>query len=116
MMKYLQLYRKFQVLSKFVLKKLNADGNVQIKTLSETVTGKEAVYDADRQEMTVTGDVQIVRYSGTINGQKAIVNMNTGISRMFTQSGDNDKNSARIKGIFLPSEMKKDKMTEKTGK
>ena len=101
---------------KFVLKTLNADGNVQIKTLSETVTGKEAVYDADRQEMTVTGDVQIVRSSGTINGQKAIVNMNTGISRMFAQPSKDDKNPTRIKGIFLPSEMKKDKMTEKNGK
>jgi len=98
----------------FVLKALDVEGNVRIKTPTETVTGQKAVYDAGRQEMVISKDVEIARPSGTIRGQKAIVNMNTGISRMSASMDESGKKSGRIKGIFLPSEKKKDKMPKES--
>ena len=93
--------------NKYELREMVSTGDVKIQTPTETVFGDKAIYDVSSEKATVLGHVRIVRKEGEMTGAKAVMDMRTGISQMYSTDGKT-KNSGRVRGILLPSQLKKD--------
>ena len=52
-------------------------------TPTDVVTGDRADYVVETGIVTVTGSVKMTRENNQLNGGYAVVNLNTGISRMY---------------------------------
>lgn len=81
------------------VERIDATGGVHISTPTDIVTGKEAVYIVDQEQVTMCGGVKITRGKNQLNGECAVVNMTTGRSTL-QGAGAGDK----VKGLFLPTE------------
>lgn len=82
---------------RLALKKMNAQGNVVIKTLRETVHGDRGEYDAVTQKAVLTGKVRIYQGENRLEGTRAEVDLRTGLSQLFAPEG-----GGRVKGVFYP--------------
>ncbi len=80
------------------LEKVNAFGNVVVRTQTETVYGERGVYVPDTGIARIVGNVHITRGQNQLNGAAAIVNMHTGIATMTEDPG------ARVQGLIVPNE------------
>ncbi|MBN9561131.1 MAG: hypothetical protein J0H14_10455 [Alphaproteobacteria bacterium] len=80
------------------LQKVEAFGNVSVRTATETVTGDRAVYVPDTGIARLGGNVRITRGQNQLNGAEAEVNLKTGISRLI--SG----NAGRVHGLVVPND------------
>jgi lipopolysaccharide export system protein LptA len=80
------------------LQKVEAFGNVSVRTATETVTGDRAVYTPDTGIARLGGNVRITRDQNQLNGAEAEVNLKTGISRLI--SG----NAGRVQGLVVPND------------
>ena len=80
------------------LQKVNAFGNVVVRTQTETVRGDRGVYVPDTGIARIVGDVHITRGQNQLNGAAAIINMHTGIATMTEDPG------ARVEGLIVPNE------------
>ena len=80
------------------LQKVDAFGNVSVRTPTETVTGDRAVYVPDTGIARLGGNVRITRGQNQLNGAEAEVNLKTGISRLL--SG----NAGRVQGLVVPND------------
>ncbi len=80
------------------LQKVDAFGNVSVRTPTETVTGDRAVYVPDTGIARLGGNVRITRGENQLNGAEAEVNLKTGISRLL--SG----NVGRVQGLVVPND------------
>lgn len=78
--------------------RLEADGNVVIKTPTETIYGSKAVYRADTNTANITGKVRLERGENVLEGNRAEVNLTTNVSKMF----GSDKEGGRVRGLFFP--------------
>jgi lipopolysaccharide export system protein LptA len=83
-----------------VLQKMTADGHVSIKTVKETVTGDNGVYDVLSGKAVLTGKILIQQGASRIEGTRAVVDLKTGISQLFAES--NAATEGRVKGVFYP--------------
>ncbi len=88
--------------SAFELDYLLADGNVFIKTPSETMTGSHGRYDQSNSTSTLTGNVKVLQNGNELEGEKAVINLKTGVSRLLAGSA-NGKKGGKVKGVFTPS-------------
>lgn len=89
------------------VERIDAEGNVVIVTQTDTVRGREAVYDVNRNVATVLGDVRATRGGTQVNGEAAEVNFTTGISRMLRTTQGLPQASAapqRVRGLFVPGQ------------
>ncbi|MCQ8240301.1 hypothetical protein NFI88_05515 [Acetobacteraceae bacterium KSS12] len=80
------------------LEKVNAFGNVVVRTRTETVTGDRGVYVPDTGISRIVGNVHITRGQNQLNGAAAVVNMRTGLATMTEDPG------ARVQGLIVPNE------------
>ena len=80
------------------LDRVEAFGNVEIRTPTDVVRGARGVYSAATGMARLLGDVRITRGDNQINGQEAIVNMRTGVARLVSTPG------ARVQGLILPNQ------------
>ncbi|MDI2090102.1 LptA/OstA family protein [Commensalibacter oyaizuii] len=80
------------------LEKVNAFGNVVVRTQNETVRGDRGVYVPNTGIARVVGNVHITRGSNQLNGHAAIINMRTGIAHMTEAPG------RRVQGLVVPNE------------
>lgn len=87
---------------KLGLRKMTAVGGVVIKTLKETIEGDRGSYDPVGQKAELTGRVRIYQGENWLEGTRAIVDLRTGHSQLFSESGD-----GRVKGVFYPKSTKK---------
>ncbi len=77
--------------------------HVILTTPSEVVTGNRADYNVETGIVTVTGSVKITREENQVNGGYAVVNLNTGISRIFPVApGAAEGADQRVKALFMP--------------
>jgi lipopolysaccharide export system protein LptA len=77
--------------------------HVILTTPREVVTGNRADYNVETGIVTVTGSVKITREENQVNGGYAVVNLNTGISRIFpVPPGAAEGADQRVKGLFVP--------------
>jgi len=80
------------------LKRVEAYGNVLVRTATETVYGDRGVYVPDTGMARVVGHVRVTRGQNQVNGVAADVNMKTGVSTML--SGP----SQRVEGLIVPND------------
>ncbi len=92
---------------KMAINKITSHGHITIKTIKETVTGDDGVYDIPTQKAVLRGKVRITQGRNWLEGTRADIDMATGISQLLG-SGDAE-NGNRVKGVFYPSELKKEK-------
>ncbi|WP_431268232.1 LptA/OstA family protein [Dankookia sp. P2] len=78
--------------------RVEAYGNVEIRTATEVVRGDRGVYNAQTGMARLLGDVRITRGDNQINGREAIVNMRTGVARLVSSPG------ARVQGLIVPNQ------------
>jgi lipopolysaccharide export system protein LptA len=78
------------------LERVEAFGNVEIRTADEVVRGERAVYSPVSGIARLLGNVRITRGENHLNGQEAIVNLRTGVSRLVSAPGQ------RVQGIVTP--------------
>ncbi len=79
------------------LKRIEAYGNVVVRTQVDTVRGDRGVYVPDTGVARVVGHVRITRGENQINGPAADVNMKTGIAHMISDP------SQRVQGLLMPN-------------
>lgn len=84
------------------LDRLEADGNVIIKTPTETLYGQKAIYKAATNTAELIGKVRVERDKNVLEGARAEVNLTTNVSKMF----GSDKQGERVRGVFYPSDKK----------
>jgi lipopolysaccharide export system protein LptA len=80
------------------LQRVDAFGNVEVRTALEVARGEKGVYLADRELATLIGNVRITRGDNQLNGDVAEVDMKTGVSRLLNTAGG----QARVRGLFVP--------------
>jgi lipopolysaccharide export system protein LptA len=80
------------------LEKVEAYGNVEVRTQTDVVRGDRGVYVPDTGIARVLGHVRLTHGSSQINGSVADVNMKTGIARMLPGQGQ------RVEGLIVPSQ------------
>jgi lipopolysaccharide export system protein LptA len=80
------------------LQRVEAFGNVSIRTPTDTVTGDRGVYVPDTGMARLAGNVRITRGQNQLNGAEADVNMKTGIATLVAQK------SSRVHGLVVPND------------
>jgi len=80
------------------LQRVEAFGNVEVRTAAETIRGDRAVYVADTGISRIAGHVHITRGQNQLNGDEALVNMQTGISTLVRDPG------GRVQGLVVPND------------
>ncbi len=80
------------------IERVEAYGNVDIRTAEEVVRGDRAVYNPNSGMARLLGAVRITRGDNTLTGQEAIVNMKTGVARLVSAPG------ARVQGLVVPQQ------------
>ncbi len=80
------------------LEKMEAFGNVSIRTPTDFVTGDRGVYVPDIGIARLGGQVRITRGETQLNGSGADVNMKTGVARLTSDRG------TRVQGLVVPGD------------
>lgn len=80
------------------LQRVEAFGNVSIRTPTDTVTGDRGVYVPDTGMARLGGNVRITRGQNQLNGAEADVNMKTGIATLIAQK------AGRVHGLVVPND------------
>jgi lipopolysaccharide export system protein LptA len=80
------------------LQKVDAFGNVVVRTLTDTAIGDRAVYVPDTGIARLAGKVRITRGQNQLNGTEAEVDMKTGISRLISSTSDH------VRGLVVPND------------
>ncbi len=78
--------------------RVEAFGNVEIRTATDVVRGDRGVYSAATGLARLLGNVRITRTDNQINGQEAIVNLRTNVARLVSAPG------ARVQGLIMPNQ------------
>ena len=78
------------------LEKVEAFGNVEIRTPQEVVRGDRGVYDPATGLARLLGNVRITRGDNQLNGQEVVVNLQTGVARLVSAPGQ------RVQGLIVP--------------
>jgi lipopolysaccharide export system protein LptA len=79
------------------LQRVEAYGHVEVRTLTEIVTGDRGVYLPDTGLAHVIGNVHITRGENQLNGAAAVVNMKTGRATLTQAPG------GRVQGLVVPN-------------
>jgi lipopolysaccharide export system protein LptA len=90
-------YFKKNKAGKSAIHRVEAFDNVNIKTAKEEAISNRGVYNVESGIATLTGSVKIIQDRNQLEGCKAEVNMNSGISKMFS-CGNNA--GGQVGGVF----------------
>jgi lipopolysaccharide export system protein LptA len=92
------------------LQRVEAFGNVSVRTPTDTVTGDRGVYVPETGMARLGGNVRITRGQNQLNGAEADVNMKTGIATLIAQKAGvaqkpgADQNAGRVHGLVVPND------------
>ena len=86
------------------LQRVEAFGNVSIRTPTDTVTGDRGVYVPDTGMARLGGNVRITRGQNQLNGAEADVNMKTGIATLVAQTPGGPRVPGRVHGLVVPND------------
>lgn len=99
----LTAYFKENTKKEQALDRAQAFGNVIVTTPQEVVLGDRGDYNAETGIVTLTGSVKLTRNENQLNGGYAVVNLNTGISKLFANvPGQAGGGQNRVQGLFVP--------------
>jgi lipopolysaccharide export system protein LptA len=91
------------------LQRVEAFGNVVVRTATDTVTGERGVYVPDVGIARLAGHVRITRGQNQLDGAEAEVNLKTGVSRLLSSTG------GRVQGLVVPNESTRQQMATPPG-
>ena len=80
------------------LERVEAYGNVEVRTQTDTVRGERGVYVPDTGSARVLGSVRVIHNENVITGGAADVNMKTGIAHVFSDP------ARRVQGLIMPND------------
>ena len=80
------------------LQRVEAYGNVEVRTQTDIVRGDRGVYLTDSGMARVLGNVRIIHGQNVITGTAADVNMKTGIAHVVSDPG------RRVNGLIMPND------------
>lgn len=86
--------------------RIEAFGNVRIATKKGKVHSDKGIYNVESGIATLTGSVTITQGSSRISGCSAKVNLNNGISKIFS-CGPTGSGGTRVRGTIRPHNLKK---------
>ncbi|MEE8393296.1 MAG: LptA/OstA family protein [Rhodospirillales bacterium] len=86
--------------------KVEAFGNVRIVTKMDDVRSNKGIYNVESGIATLTGSVTMLRGSSRLTGCSAEVNLNTGISKLFS-CGPSDSGGKRVQGVIKSRNLNK---------
>ena len=88
---------------KMAINRVHAYDHVILTAPREVVTGDRGDYNVETGIVAVTGSVKITRDDNQLDGRYALVNLDTGVSKIFpTAPGDDAAPDQRVKGLFNP--------------
>jgi lipopolysaccharide export system protein LptA len=90
-------YFKKNKAGKSAVHRVEAFDNVTIKTAKEEATSERGVYNVESGIATLTGSVTIAQDGNQLKGCKAEVNMNSGVSKMFSCA---NQAGGQVGGVF----------------
>jgi lipopolysaccharide export system protein LptA len=76
--------------------RIEASGNVEVKSGQQTVTGSKVVVDMGKQTITMSGTVVLKQGANVITGDRLVVDLATGKARVEQAAGK------PIRGVFTP--------------
>jgi len=79
------------------IKRVEAFGNVTIRTATDTITGDRGVYVPSSGIALILGDVRITRGQNQLNGARGVVDMKTGQAELLSAPGE------RVQGLVVPN-------------
>ncbi len=79
------------------LQRIEAYGNVEVRTISDIARGDRGLYLADTDIARLVGHVRVTHAGNQLNGPAADVNMKTGIARIISDP------TTRVSGQLLPN-------------
>ncbi len=80
------------------LQRVEAYGNVEVRTVADTVRGDRGLYLPDTGLARIVGHVRITHGQNQLNGPAADINMKTGIAHIISAP------NARVEGIIMPAD------------
>ena len=80
------------------IERVEAFGNVEIRTAEEVVRGERGAYSPQTGLARLVGGVRITRGDNQLNGQEAIVNLQSGVARLVSMPGQ------RVQGLVVPQQ------------
>ena len=80
------------------LERVEAFGNVEVRTSADTVRGDRGVYVPDTGMARLVGHVRITHGQNQLNGPAADVNMKTGVAHIVSGPAD------RVQGLIMPND------------
>jgi lipopolysaccharide export system protein LptA len=80
------------------LERVEAFGNVTVRTVTDIVSGDRGVYVPDTGIAHLGGHVRITRGLNQINGAEAVVNMKTGVATLLSSD------RGRVSGLVVPND------------
>jgi lipopolysaccharide export system protein LptA len=86
------------------LQRVEAFGNVSVRTSTDTVTGDRGVYVPDTGMARLAGNVRITRGQNQLNGAEADVNMKTGIATLVAHTPGSAPGGGRVHGLVVPND------------
>jgi lipopolysaccharide export system protein LptA len=78
------------------LKRVDAFGNVEVRTAADIVRGDKGIYIAATGQGRVVGHARITHADNQVNGPAADFNMKTGVARINASAG------SRVEGLLVP--------------
>ena len=82
------------------LRRVDAFGNVEVRTSSDVVRGDNGLYLPETGQGRVVGHVRITRADNQLNGPAADFDMKTGVARIVALQG------SRVEGLLVPNSTK----------
>ena len=86
------------------LQRVEAFGNVSIRTPTDTVTGDRGVYLPDTGMARLGGNVRVTHGQSQLNGAEADVNMKTGIATLIARQPGESSIPGRVHGLVVPND------------
>ncbi|HJO88491.1 MAG TPA: LptA/OstA family protein [Alphaproteobacteria bacterium] len=83
------------------LQRVEAFGDVKIKTPKETITSEKGNYDTVTGIVSISGSVEILRDGDQLAGEYGEVNLNTDVSRLLGAPPGGSK-KGRVRGVLSP--------------
>jgi len=84
------------------IERIEASGGVTVRSPSETVRGRFAIYDVNDRLITVLGDVTLTRGESRVNGGRLVLDLTSGRAVMDGNAGPpgTSSNGGRVTGRF----------------
>lgn len=92
----IKLYADIEAASPDAFTRIEASGEIFVRSGDQTVTGKSAVVDMVNKTIVIGGGIVLAQGTNVITGSRLVVNLATGRAKIEQNQG------GRIRGVFAP--------------